>query len=485
MTARCSMAMVACLLGTTTGAFGQAVGTQQQSLLPLPSSNAWQQSARASELSQVYAPRPAAYTSPYRAPAAPHVAAASPYASPYASPAAPHTAHYNGAPASTTYTAWQDDAAPAPPMPEDTPHGIAVDQNSSTSSDSSSCGSCAFDEALSGPCMSDCYAGSDCGFARFGTPCGPRWSARLGALIMTRDDPNTVWLTFDNTQIASALLGTRDAAVHDWKGGFEVGLSRMIGNEHAIGVTYWTLDRFEEAGSVRSDANILNTSINLNGVTIGGTNADQFFDAAREHRVSRTNEFHNIEINLMHMPVQLASGSPVSLNWLAGVRYFRFDEGLLFGAVSGGNEFGSAGGTNEAYLDIDVLNNLVGFQLGTDGRIQVLRNVALFGSLRGGIYGNHVRGRTMLYRGDGLEGFNIQNTENDVSMLGELNLGMEWQPASWFSTYLGYRAVFVSGVALSDAQIPPFLADARGIEDLDTNGELILHGLMIGGQLLW
>jgi hypothetical protein len=38
----------------------------------------------------------------------------------------------------------------------------------------------------------------------------------------------------------------------------------------------------------------------------------------------------------------------------------------------------------------------------------------------------------------------------------------------------------VSGVALSDGQIPPFLIDAPAILDIDSNGSLIVHGGVFG-----
>jgi len=441
MRVRCTMAMVACLLGTATVAFGQTSPGTQPSLLALPTSTAPSQPAGTSQLMQAYAPTAAQ----------PTLSGAR-----YAAPAA-----------QTAYTAWEGDAAPAPPAATSAGH------NSGTKS--------AFDEALSGPCCDDCYAGCEscC------TPCcGPLWGAYVGGLIMTRDNPNAVWLTFDNTMIASALLGTRDVAIDDWNGGFEVALSRALGATGAVDVRFWMLDRFEDSASVRSLTNNLNTPINLSGVTIGGANADTFFDSAREHRLQRTNEFYNLEVNFLHLPVA-PGASACSVNWLAGARWFRFDESLLFGSVSGGNEFGSAGGINEAYLDIDVTNDLVGFQLGADGNVQVAQAWALVGGVRAGIFGNHIQHRTQLYRGDGLEGFRIETTENDVSMLGEINLALEWAPLNWFSAYLGYRAVFISGVALADEQIPPFLADTKGIADIDSNGDLIVHGARVGGLVTW
>ena len=40
----------------------------------------------------------------------------------------------------------------------------------------------------------------------------------------------------------------------------------------------------------------------------------------------------------------------------------------------------------------------------------------------------------------------------------------------------GYRLVALSGIGLADNQIPPYINDVQAIADIDTNGELFIHG---------
>ena len=43
----------------------------------------------------------------------------------------------------------------------------------------------------------------------------------------------------------------------------------------------------------------------------------------------------------------------------------------------------------------------------------------------------------------------------------------------------------VSGVALSDEQIPAFIHDSAAILDVNTDGSLVLHGGYAGFTVLW
>lgn len=330
----------------------------------------------------------------------------------------------------------------------------------------------AFDDALCGPSCGPCCCPA---------PCGPIWFGAVGGLLMERNQVNERQLSFDVNNVAGSLIGTRDVIPNDWNGGFEVSFGRMIGDNHVLGVTYWTLDPFSSFVQARSPNNQINTTINLANVTLGGVAVDQFFDASPEHRAWLRDEIHNIEINLYTLP--FSAGGVFNVNWLAGVRYFRFNEGFRYGSVAFGETFGSDGGINEAYLDFDVRNSLIGAQIGSDANWLLIGRLSGFLGCRAGIYGNHIRNRAELVRGDGLQGFDLRSHKNDVSFLGELNTGLNYWFTNNISGYLGYRVVFVNGVALSTNQIPQFLADTNGMLAVDSNASLVVHGFMAGGQV--
>jgi hypothetical protein len=318
-------------------------------------------------------------------------------------------------------------------------------------------------------------------------PCGPcPWFASLGGVVMTRDHANRFWTSFDVNNPENQILNTRQASA-DWRAGGEVSIGRRFGCNCQWGVvgTFWAIDRMEGFASVRDPNDAINTPIDLGFVNIGANPATDFFDNAREHRIWRTNELYNLEVNLLRYGLTLDPTWRMQAALLAGVRWLRFDERLIFGSVAGGSEFGSNGGANEAYLNIREENNLVGFQLGTVLSYYVLPRLRLYATPVVGIFGNDIRQRVHLYRGDGVEGFDLLSQKTDFSFLGQLDAGLSWQFAEHWRAFGAYRVIGISGIALADEQIPPFLIDAPAIQDIDSNGNLILHGAVFGVQFCY
>jgi hypothetical protein len=358
---------------------------------------------------------------------------------------------------------------------------------------------------INGACAGgDCWAG-DCGM-----PAGHSWYGYVGGLVMTRDRSNKFWTTFETGNNANQLMYFPGS---DWGGGFEstigfawggcgsscgnVGCTSGCGDcnacdpgyRHGIEATYWGVWGLDAEDSRRSETNTLSSPIDLGFVNIPtpGLPASVFFDNAREHRLRRDGEVHNVEINLVDF-VTPVYGRDVQFQWLVGARFFKFDEFLQFASVSTGNEFGSAGGINEAYLDQDIENNLIGAQIGGRADWRVHRAWRLFAGTKIGVFANDINYDVRLYRGDGAlatfestgNTFDLHAHETDVSLLAQLDLGVAWDFSKHWSANIGYRAVGVSGLALADDQIPAFLAAEDDWTDIDSNGSMILHGGFAG-----
>ena len=338
-------------------------------------------------------------------------------------------------------------------------------------------GSSPYDEALGSPCYDDCGVCDSC----YGAPRG-RWFGSLGGLIMTRDKPNRTWFSAESTNFENQVLSSQDV-VGDWSGGGEVRFGRAFGcgpcgmPTCGIEFTYWTLDPLRDEAAVTGS--FFNTPINLDGVMIGANPADLYIDGSPEHRLSRRNEFHNLELNFLQWPV-LQPNQYFNVSWLAGVRYFRFDESLVFGAVRNGFVYGDPAET--AYYGVRVENNLVGFQVGAQANCWMGPRLGLFATPKVGIFNNQISQQQILQLGDGTQGFDIQTRKNDVAFLAELSVGLNYMITPRCNAYVGYRAVAISGMALSDDQVPQFLIDTPEIERIESSGSLILHGAMAGVQ---
>jgi hypothetical protein len=308
-------------------------------------------------------------------------------------------------------------------------------------------------------------------------------------LIMSRDDANRVWVTYESGVNANQLMHTQDIDL-DWRGGGEVRFGRRFCcGTWALEAAYWTLDPFYGFASQTHPSGVA-TPLDFTDVTyatIAGNPGDDLFDGAAEHRIWREHEIHNAELNLVRSQLFCQCLSPVEMSWLVGVRFFRFDEDLTFGSLASGVAFG-VDPTLEGYLHDRVRNDLVGAQLGCDLAYR-RGNWRLFVVPKVGIYNNHIRHRFDAYRGDGelfapipagYPAYPVISSDNGVSFLTELDLGLEWQFASRWAAHIGYRVVIATGMGLADHQIPPYIVDTPELADIDRNGNLVLHGGFAG-----
>jgi hypothetical protein len=332
------------------------------------------------------------------------------------------------------------------------------------------CDSPDFAGAMSCGCYDSCY----------------RFYGSVGALVMTRTKSQSVFVTFDNTNINDQILSTRDAVL-DWQGGFQVtaGMRFGCGMNNALEVSYWTLGRLNGNASITGTGTNLNTPIDVGFVDFGVDPARNYFDNAQMHQVYRNNQFHNLELNFIRTPI--CCGDRFQFGLLAGVRWFQFDENLVFSSYQRTGE--------AAHLNIDVQNNLVGFQIGARSALCITPGLRLFANPKVGLYGNAMDANIGLYNQAGVNGtanppapgiqrnFPLGGNNSDVAILSELDVGLDYCIGCHWRVFAGYRIVAISGVALADQQIPPFLVDVPEWENVDNVGNLFLHGAFAGAEL--
>jgi len=310
------------------------------------------------------------------------------------------------------------------------------------------------------------------------------WFGSVYGLVMTRDKPNRTWFSANSTNFDDQLLNGQDVS-DDWGGGGGVTFGRAFCgcgdgcSMPALQVSYWGLEPLEDEAVLTGG--FYNTPIYLSDNPLGIGFADQYFDGSPEHRLSRRNEVHNIELNILEYPI-FNPNRTVNVSWLAGVRFFKFDDGLLFSAVRNGFTYGDP--QNTAFYDVDVENNLIGAQLGAYANLWLTDRLSLYATPKFGIYNNYMTQNQSLYlqQANGAPGFDIGAKKNDLSFLAEIDVGVNYRFSRCVTAFVGYRAVAVTGVALADDQVPTFLNDTPEIERIESNGSLILHGATAG---LW
>lgn len=327
------------------------------------------------------------------------------------------------------------------------------------------------------------------------------WFGSVGALVMTRDDENDVWLSYASDNFSRNLLSSRSASMN-WAGGVQTRFGRYFNcGANAIEVVYWGLYPSSESASAidGNTPNNISSAIDFQTLDITGIPVNGWFNNANRHRVSREWSFHNIELNLLGGSCLSGIGTyanccsdgacqpALQLSWVAGVRYFRIKENFEFASSETDTVYDYT--DDDVFYEIRTTNNLIGFQLGGQGVWCINDRFAAVCGTKFGLYANHITHHSCVGTAndyavvndpspgsnDGRV-FNIQSTKTDVAFIGELNLHLRYRLSCRWSASIGWRAVALTGVALPTNQIPHHFGDIDGVANIDSNGSMILHG---------
>ena len=347
------------------------------------------------------------------------------------------------------------------------------------------------------------WTGTACDECGFVSCVCPQWYGRVGASYMTRDDDNVVWFSFDTGNQGNVFLNSRDIG-GGWGWGADAVIGYSLGDGNgAIEASYWGIYPGTRAGTAldpdgtTGTANDLDStfafdSLDYNGGTIAG-----FYQNAEMHILRRSYETHNVEVNYVGSPGGSYYGARYGWNWrwLVGLRYMKFNDG--FDYITDDADLVLTGDPNEVTYSVDVDNHLIGVQAGGGFDFWFTDCLSFYANAKAGVYGVYMRNRSRIGGSAGAAvvnnalspynglAFNVNSSKDDVAMMAEIDLGMRWAFSQHWSAVGGYRAVGVSGVALSTNQIPQYFADIGGVRDIDSNGSVILHGGYFGLEFLY
>ncbi|MCB0186352.1 MAG: BBP7 family outer membrane beta-barrel protein, partial [Caldilineaceae bacterium] len=179
--------------------------------------------------------------------------------------------------------------------------------------------------------------------------------------------------------------------------------------------------------------------------------------------------------------------------WLAGLRYFRFEDNLLYASSLQDSAITRAG--DDMYYEVNTSNDLFGAQLGSRADYCMGTRVNLYGTVKAGIYNNHSRLMSSLgtdmadaYLNDTRlplntsqgQAYRFDEMKDEVAFLSELGTGVGVRVSSKWTATFGYRAVIASGVATSPDNVKTVFANYEDIRDFNNRGTLVLHGVNMG-----
>jgi hypothetical protein len=390
-------------------------------------------------------------------------------------------------------TAWAAPAEQPMAAPTNIPAGPVYQPSQPSQGYAQPQGSSMTNQMLAEQNASSCYAGGcndgNNGCAPdvlCGQDCECLWYASISALVLGRTDGRRVWTSYEDQHLTNQLTNTQFPT--SWKWGGEIRFGRRFCAEcvpYAIEGTYWTTDSFSGNRSTAINGGYVSTPLDLNYMTFGGQQIKDWFNGAQEHRLSRSDEVHNVEINVIREQLSWCNDSGWDIGWSMGVRYFRFVDYLQFGSLSrGGTDWNDLPDT--AYLSDRATNNLIGAQFGFDAAYRVWNNFRVFITPKVGIYDNFMDNTFTANTGNGIDAvgpygtYPVSSSRNGVAFLTQIDLGADWHFARNWSARAGYRVVAMTGMALADDQFPQYICDSPDIENIQHTSSLVLHGAFFG-----
>ncbi len=325
-----------------------------------------------------------------------------------------------------------------------------------------------------------------------------RWFAGVYALAMTRDRENNVWLSYDTNDIRSRVLNTYDAS-HSYSAGYEIRLGRFFKNgATAIEFVYWEMyPGSEEANAFGANVVLdLDTILHFDGISydpgLGPQLISTLYFQADRHRLRRNYNLRNVELNVFESNyTQICGCDNVKLSWAVGIRYIEFDDNFLYSTDPIDVLF--TGAPEELHYGVDVTNELLGFQAGGRADVCFWPGFTSYMDTKVGFYVNHSSQHSQIFGSTGVATvsdvvspyfgtqIDIASEKTAATFVAEFRAGIDYQLSPGWSATIGYRALGISGVALSTNQIPvDFISAIDSLRSVDTNGSLIAHGAFGG-----
>jgi hypothetical protein len=352
--------------------------------------------------------------------------------------------------------------------------------------------------------MSGSWGGS--GACNDVTACSNKYIYASG-LVMTFDKRGGFVTSIDSGTGTPEIFFCDPEFGRIWHGGFEIGGGWCFGCncQNAIEASYWGL--YAAPGSVYATGPV-DSMIDFTNVDYGGGSADGYFDGSVAHRLLFDRNFHSVEVNLLGNGCNggpfgcgacgcctpYGCGNRIGFGWLAGLRFLHYSEDWQLTADNGDGIFD--GGADEASYNVDLSNNLIGFQMGAGLNFCVTQRLSAYTITKFGAFGNaysHEQsiggssGGGTLNTGDfSGQVYGINDDGFDIAFAGQIDTGARWNMTDRWSLNFGYRLVALSGIAIAEDNVAQGnFQNVLGISDTQKTGSMIMHGGYIGAEFCW
>ena len=289
-------------------------------------------------------------------------------------------------------------------------------------------------------------------------------------------------------------LSTGDVT-HNQIGGFEAYLRVRSSSGVGWEFNYFGLDPSSNTAVLGNDPSTVLVGLNDVAESATGPTVADIFADGNFHSLTLDSSIYNFEFNALRnrTDINLFNGWLCNVETLVGFRYIDFDESLEY--ASGSDSGNSPRSTS---FRSSVENSLYGLQAGGRSEFNLYRRLSgSIGTKYGIFYQDSSSNRRISgENADGsefspsitngstsVEGYNFGGSEDDVSFLGEIDLGLIYQIGQRSRVRFGYRRIGITGIAFASDNIPDDLADVSQLQDTNDNRNLRLRGTYLSYEL--
>jgi hypothetical protein len=313
-----------------------------------------------------------------------------------------------------------------------------------------------------------------------------RWMLGVSVPLMRRDLDDDRMFSFNPADPAQ-MLRNRDAQPGD-----AIGLGLTLSRRNSLGrgweAGYWGLSAAQSVA--RLDGGPDTGLQGLSSISDGGVTVADTFNAADSHTLGRDYTLHNFELNrLRNGGVRRPLNRCMTVEWLSGLRFLRFDEQLQYAAIAPANP------VVRSELDSTVQNTLFGAQIGGRTEWHLLRRFSLTMGGKIGLFNNRSN-NTLTARNRDAGGasstpqinngpnagdpFMFDRQKDDLAVVGEYEFGGLYRLSMRSRIKAGYRVLGVDGIADAEQNIPADFNDVTRLRTIDNHGDLVLRGAFVG-----
>jgi hypothetical protein len=269
-------------------------------------------------------------------------------------------------------------------------------------------------------------------------------------------------------------LGDADSG-SDLEAGMRFSIAMIWGPGGNLEATYMGNNQWNSRAGVTDPGGNLFSVISDFGTNPIGGFADTDNQVAQQ--VAVDSEFHSGELNYRRRvmgPYCRFQGS-----WLVGMRYLRFDNGLIYSGTGAGGQFSSQD---------RLVNDLFGGQIGGDVWWNIRPGVNLGVGLKGAWVQNDIDRTTRLQANGVPVDVSFADTERDGTVLGELEATLIYRLSHSWSFRSSYYAIAVDdiGFAIADRDtIRNFVAVGPATPPRYNLHSLVVQGVGFGAEYIW